>query len=249
MKKIYQIDHLVIIVPDLAAAMKEYEAQGFTVVLGGEHKRIGSRNALIALADGSYLELIAYPPSFTSSSLGGMTPSASLRRALTRVERGEGLVDWALLPAAIEEQLAQARGRGLVLFGALPGSRLRPDGVQVSWQFGIPDGHDLPFLCADVTPRGHRVPEGTAQQHANGATGIESITVAVHDLAASVARLRALLGVQEKSTFPSAERKSATFTLGSTIITLAMPLREGTPLHKTLATRGEGPITYRLRYE
>jgi len=110
------------------------------------------------------------------------------------------LVDWALLPTALYEQLAQARGRGLAIEGPLPGSRLRPDGVQVSWQFGIPAGHSLPFLCADVTPRGRRVPEGAAQQHANGATGIESITVAVQDLAASTARYRALLGAPEEST-------------------------------------------------
>lgn len=249
MKNKYQIDHLVIKVPDLAAAMKEHEAQGFTVLLGGEHKRIGSRNALIALMDGSYLELIAYPSPFTKTSLGVTNPSAPLRRALTRVKRGNGLVDWALLPTAIEEALAIAHMRGLTIEGPLPGSRLRPDGLQVSWQFGIPDGHDLPFLCADVTPRTRRVPDGVARQHANGAIGIESIMVVVNDLDTSVARFRALLGVTEKRVFAFKERKTATFTLGAMSITLAMPLDEDTLLYKQLATRGEGPIAYNLRYE
>lgn len=49
----------------------------------------------------------------------------------------------------------------------------RPDGQQVSWQFGIPHAFDL----ADVTPRLLRVPRDAAGRHPNGATGITGITV------------------------------------------------------------------------
>ncbi|MGB0385627.1 MAG: VOC family protein [Ardenticatenaceae bacterium] len=254
MKSRYQIDHLVIKVADLATAMADYEALGFTVLPGGEHKRFGSRNALIAFRDGSYLELIAYPKDVTIKLLGLMGQSAVVRRAVRRIKRGEGLVDWALLPTAIEEDLALARARGLGIEGPLPASRLRPDGLQVSWQFGIPDHQELPFLCADVTPRAGRVPDGAARQHANGATGIHSITVAVHDLDASVARYRALLGIQEEATAALAESKTGTtglraaFTLGSTTIRLAMPLSDpASALHHQLTTRGEGAVAFHLR--
>ena len=54
------IDHIVILVHDLEAAVRDYTALGFTVVPGGEHADGRSRNALIAFADGSYLELIAF---------------------------------------------------------------------------------------------------------------------------------------------------------------------------------------------
>ena len=53
------IDHIVIIISDLATAVKSYEEPGFTVALGGRHP-VGTHNALIPLADGSYIELIAF---------------------------------------------------------------------------------------------------------------------------------------------------------------------------------------------
>ena len=53
------IDHIVIAVPDLAVASRNYEALGFTVVPGGRHP-VGTHNALIAFADGAYIELIAF---------------------------------------------------------------------------------------------------------------------------------------------------------------------------------------------
>ena len=49
------IDHLVIMVRDLGAAIRDYSELGFTVVPGGSHPT-GTHNALIAFADGSYLE-------------------------------------------------------------------------------------------------------------------------------------------------------------------------------------------------
>ena len=57
------IDHLVVVVPDLEAGIAAYEGLGFTVVRGGRHP-VGTHNALMAFADGSYMELIAfYQPS------------------------------------------------------------------------------------------------------------------------------------------------------------------------------------------
>ena len=56
-----RLDHAVIAVADLAAAMADYETLGFTVRFGGEHPGRRTHNALIywEIADGSYLELIA----------------------------------------------------------------------------------------------------------------------------------------------------------------------------------------------
>src|SRR3984893_1523333 len=53
------IDHLVIMVPDLDAAVREYSKLGFAVVLGGSHPT-RTHKALIAFADGAYIELIAF---------------------------------------------------------------------------------------------------------------------------------------------------------------------------------------------
>ncbi|MEI6179461.1 MAG: VOC family protein, partial [Chloroflexales bacterium] len=47
------IDHLVILVGNLAAAVADYEALGFTITPGGEHTDGATHNALISFADGS----------------------------------------------------------------------------------------------------------------------------------------------------------------------------------------------------
>ena len=51
------MDHLVVLVSNLKAAAVKWQAAGFRVRAGGQH-RIGSRNALIVLHDGTYIELI-----------------------------------------------------------------------------------------------------------------------------------------------------------------------------------------------
>jgi hypothetical protein len=58
----------------------------------------------------------------------------------------------------------------------------------------LTDGFDLPFLCADITPRSLRVPGGLATEHSNGALGILAVRVRVPDLDAATRRYSALLG-------------------------------------------------------
>ena len=175
--------------------------------------------------------------------------SRAERRALHWKEVGECLVDFALLPENIDINIDTARQRGLTIEGPLPGSRLRPDGQQVSWQFGIPNTCDLPFLCADVTPRSMRVPGGAARRHPNGTTGIIGITIVVKDLNASVLRYRALLGIepQRGATSLLPETKTADFKLISTTITLGSPIGKNSSLYNHLTTRGEGHYALRLR--
>ena len=54
------IDHIVILVRDLAAASAEHAKLGFTVTPGGAHRHGATHNALISFADGTYFELIAF---------------------------------------------------------------------------------------------------------------------------------------------------------------------------------------------
>jgi len=177
------IDHIVILVRDLDAAVHDYTALGFNVVPGGVHADGRSRNALVAFDDGSYLELIAFK--------GNLVPEEHL---FYRPNNPEGLVTYALLPTNIEEDIRAARSRGLDLDGPRPGGRLRPDGEHLQWQTATPHSHDLPFLCADVTPRELRVPQGRAHNHSNTATGISALGIVVSDLEKSKERYAALLG-------------------------------------------------------
>ena len=151
--------------------------------MGGRHPGRTSHNALIVFDDGAYLELIAWTD-----------PGPAERWYNVLQAHGEGLMDFALIPDDVALAIDEARGRGLALSGPIDGGRVRPDGREVKWRTARQATFDLPFLCADVTPRDLRVPTGDARRHANGATGVASLTIAVHDIKESLAAYEALLG-------------------------------------------------------
>jgi hypothetical protein len=222
------LDHIVIAVADLASAVDDYRALGFTVYPGGVHHGGVSHNALVIFADGSYFELIAYRQA---------APDVRWWQVLSKA--GEGFVDFALLPEDTERDVAAARERGLDLDGPIAGGRLRPDGARLDWQIVRPKTTDLPFWCGDVTPRTLRVPDGEMRVHANGVTGIASLRVAVDDVAASAARYASLVG-------PGAVSKSngsAQVTIGGATFELA----DDATARAHVAQRGAGPMSLVLR--
>ena len=210
-----RLDHVVIAVAELSGAVEDYRALGFTVQMGGRHPGRTSHNALVVFEDDSYLELIAWAE-----------PGPAERWYNALQQHGEGFMDFALVPGDVAAAIGAARVRGLSLTGPLDGSRVRPDGRQVRWRTARQATFDLPFLCGDVTPRELRVPTGEVRRHANGATGIASLTVAVRDLAASRAAYEALLG---------RSLDSPGFTIGGTRIDLEQS-----------TARREGPCAMRI---
>jgi catechol 2,3-dioxygenase-like lactoylglutathione lyase family enzyme len=203
------IDHVVILVNDLQQTITDYTDLGFTVVPGGEQADGRSHNALIAFEDGSYLELIAFK--------NGTVPEDHF---FHRPGDPEGIVTYALLPDNIDSTVEEARSRGLEMAGPRPGGRERPDGTRIEWKIAAPLSHDMPFLCADVTPRELRVPGGDALTHANGAAGIADLWIKVDDLEASTARYTALLGTGPSRTTASGG-DSVTYIVGNTNVTLS----------------------------
>lgn len=241
------LDHIVIAVHDLHAAIADYTSLGFNVLRGGDHPGRPTHNALVVFADGSYFELIAWKE-----------PAPQERWWQLLKQHGEGLVDFALLPASTAETVTDAGQRGLVLDGPLDGGRLRPDGERLRWQTARPPSPDLPFLCGDITPRALRVPEGDARVHPNGAQGVASLAIAVHDLDATLARYRALFGnasgdfsIGQPVALPAGGVRQAVITIGSSTLVLSAPLEAGGeragPLAQRLALRGEGPYALVLR--
>ncbi len=225
------IDHCVILVPDLADGIRDYEGLGFTVVPGGAHPG-GTHNALIAFADGAYIELIAF-----------QEPSAPSQHRWHRyLDAGGGLIDFALGSTDLAADVARLTGAGLP-YEPMDGARARPDGVQLQWQSAsVSPAGQLPFIIEDVTPRGLRVPSGEATQHANGVTGVLSLTLAVGDLAAAKERFTVLLDAA-----PLAERNNpdilvhtATYVVGQYSIELAQPMGDQSMLTAPLAARGDG---------
>lgn len=227
------IDHLVVLVPRLDAAMANYRQLGFTVAPGGEHPG-GTHNALIAFADGSYLELIAF-----------MDANATQHRWHGFQSTGGGLIDFALGSTNLAADIERVAADGLP-YAPMDGARARPDGVQLQWRSAsVEPAGQLPFLIEDVTPRGLRVPSGDAVQHANHATGVLSVTVAVRDLAAAKRRFEALLDAIPLVERPNDDLRAnaATFVIGQYSIELAQPLDGESPLAAHLAARGDGPYS------
>lgn len=225
------LDHIVIAVTNLEGAIADYTALGFNVQRGGDHPGRPTHNALIVFSDGSYFELIAWKE-----------PAPQERWWQLLQRHGEGIVDFALLPASTTDTVTAAAQRGLVLDGPIDGGRVRPDGERLRWQTARPPSPDLPFLCGDITPRALRVPEGDARVHPNGAQGVASLAIAVHDIDATLVRYRALVGN---------DIRLALIELGHSTLVLSSPRdpvdAPSSPLAQRLASRGEGPYAVVLR--
>lgn len=164
-----QLDHVVLVARDLAAATADHRRRGFTVTPGGEHADGVTHNALIPFADGSYVELVAF-----------RDLARSIDHRLWKIAAdGGGLAAFALLS---DDLAADAAALGdLVTHPPTPGGRIRPDGVEIKWRtarLAAP----LPFVIEDITARELRVPGGAAAEHANGATGIASVVIGAVDI-------------------------------------------------------------------
>ncbi|MEM7030778.1 MAG: VOC family protein [Chloroflexota bacterium] len=242
MSSTFSIDHIVIMVQNLDQARQGFDDLGFTVLSGGTHAANPTHNALISFKDGAYIEIIALQP--------GKEDHPRSKRLDKWVAASPGLVDFALLPTHIEADIIAARERGLDIEDAQDGGRLRPDGQAIQWQTANLGGSGLPFLCGDVTERRLRVPDGEAQHHKNGVTGVSNITIAVENLLTSAKYYEALLGIPPRPTPQNAalQAKTTTFSLNTVSITLAQPLAEASPLQSYLK-QGERPYSFTLRSE
>jgi glyoxalase-like protein len=145
------IDHLVYATGDLDAAVEWVAAAlGVAPTPGGRHPGLGTRNALLDLGGGAYLELIGVDHE-AASAADGPRPFGLDRIA------GPRLAAWAARAEGIDRCVARARR-----FGYDPGpvqsmSRRRPDGTVLHWRLTPPGPRVVevvPFLIewADGAP-------------------------------------------------------------------------------------------------
>lgn len=229
------LDHLVILVDDLASAVADYEQLGFTVTPGGTHADGLTHNALISFRDGTYLELIAF-----------IDPADTDDNVWSWRKLGGGLIDYCVASSNLRADVLALRAQGLSVDDPTEGGRQRPDGTAIRWRSGSfwQAGHELPFLIEDVTPRELRVPGGAATEHRNSASGIRQLTIAVADLQRLSASFRSLTRSAPTSPQQDARLDALTVScaLGEQTLRLAEPSGPFSPVQQQLETIGLGPF-------
>lgn len=144
------LDHLVLAVPDLAAAVEDlHRRTGLRAVPGGSHPGRGTHNALVGLewrgGRRHYLELLAPDP--------GQPDVPSGERLLDLGDPGTPhLHGWAvrLTGQQLDEALDRARAAGVDAGEAVSAARDTPAGLRLSWRLAVPRplglGGVQPFL-------------------------------------------------------------------------------------------------------
>ena len=230
------IDHIVIVVPDLERASDGYRSLGFSVVPGGRHPSLGTHNALVAFADGSYLELLAF------------TVASSPHRWFSILRAGGGLADFCAVTDDLGADVGRLRQAGVAVSEPFALGRERPDGYRLEWMMATPQDVSagaIPFLIKDITPREERVPRQHA--HPNGTAGIRCLSVAVSG-AETARRMYAAVvsGATERCERLDLEANGFSAALGAHRVELLSPRSARSPLARWLDERGAGPFELTL---
>ncbi len=135
------IDHLVYASPDLDSAVAALaDLLGVRAQSGGQHPGKGTRNALLALGPGSYLEIIAPDPD-QSDHTGPRWMSVD---ALDTPR----LLTWAASGHDLAARRQRALAHGVPLGPVSSGRRLRGDGVLLHWELTEPE----PLIAGGIVP-------------------------------------------------------------------------------------------------
>jgi hypothetical protein len=120
-----RLDHILWAAPDLSEGEKIIaDLTGVAPARGGSHPGLGTRNSLMGLDLGSYLEIISPDPAQDlKGNRGGRI--AALPRA--------GVMTFAIATDEIESLAAAAQREGLTVQGPVAMHRARPDGVRLDW--------------------------------------------------------------------------------------------------------------------
>lgn len=119
------LDHILIGAPDLDRAIGLVERRtGVRATYGGSHPDVGTRNALVALGDGAYLEIIAPDPTHRRRGEFGKFV-ASLPRMTA--------LGWAYRTDDLAGLRSGLRAKGVHVEPIERGSRGRPDGRTLHW--------------------------------------------------------------------------------------------------------------------
>lgn len=139
------LDHILLGCSDLEGGI-DFVAQrtGVRAAFGGVHPGRGTRNALLALRERRYLEVIAPDP-----KQDHIEPFAQKQVVHLKQLASPHLIGWAAHPGDLGKFAARLREANIAFDGPRPGSRQRPDGKLLKWKtLNLKDDKDglLPFF-------------------------------------------------------------------------------------------------------
>jgi len=118
-------DHILLGAPDLDVGIRWVEERtGVQAKLGGNHPGGGTRNALLSLGTGHYLEIIAPDPA--QANVSDVRELAELP--------SPRIIQWAIHTEDLAAAKSIIEAAGIKTVGPKPGSRQRPDGKLLRWQ-------------------------------------------------------------------------------------------------------------------
>lgn len=161
------LDHVIVCVEDLESGAIDFQrAWGLESVTGGRHGGHGTANRIVPLGD-SYIELLAVvdPEEAATSAFG---------RWATQHAAPPTRVDAVCLRSGRIDEIGRRLGLEVVAM-----SRLRPDGVELSWRLAGLDealAQSLPFFIEwDIPETDH--PGMTPSTHPAGDVVIEGVVI------------------------------------------------------------------------
>jgi hypothetical protein len=194
------LDHILWAVPDRDQGIAEIERlSGIRAALGGSHPGRGTRNALVSLGDGRYLEIIAPDPEQTLDNNLGATIKA---------KGAPGILTFCVRGADLEGLGRKAAAANVPFRGPEAWSRKTPAGDTLHWRLAFTEGtrfgNFLPFYI-DWLDTPH--PASTTP----GGIALTSFAV-LHPEAEALGALYAALGIDLPVTRAAQPMLRASFT-------------------------------------
>ncbi len=138
-----RVDHLIVAAPDLdEGRARVEELLGVEPAFGGQHPGFGTRNALVSLGKGRYLEIVGPDP-------GLPDPEGARLFGVDDLEAPK-LVTWVAKGTELESLVDRADRAGSWLGSVHSGGRKQPDGSFLAWKVTDPfmprEGGIIPFF-------------------------------------------------------------------------------------------------------
>jgi len=169
-----ELDHIILGTADLDRGINWMEERcGVRAVFGGVHPGRGTRNALLALGERHYLEIMAPDP-------GQPEAASPLVKKLHGLKEPK-LIAWAAHTSDLTALAKKATAAGIDIDPPRDGSRARPDGKILRWKsFGLKDDRDglLPFFIewsADSAHPSQDAPSGCLIKAFSIESGIDDV--------------------------------------------------------------------------